>query len=61
MCMDWVAGNRDKIWFLEIYGGHGYMKELGVETLVRDAASVLHGDGVNRTFYLKAANFIFPK
>jgi hypothetical protein len=37
------------------------MKESGVDKLVRDAASVLHGDGVNRMLYLKAANFIFPK
>lgn len=59
--MDCLAGNRDKTWFLEIHGGYRYMKEPGVETLVRDAASVLHGDGVNRTLYLKAANFIFPK
>ena len=47
-------------WCLEIHGGHGYMKESGVEKLVRDAASALHGDGVNRTLFLKAANIIFP-
>lgn len=46
-------------WCLEIHGGHGYMKELGVEKLVRDAASALHADGVNRTLFLKAANIIF--
>lgn len=48
-------------WCLEIHGGHGYMKETGVEKLVRDAASSLHADGVNRTLFLKAANIIFPK
>jgi len=46
-------------WCLEIHGGHGYMKEFGVEKLVRDAAAFLHSDGVNRTLFLKAANFIY--
>src|SRR5450759_210941 len=46
-------------WFLEIHGGSGYMKEVGVEKLVRDAAAFLHSDGVNRTLFLKAANFMF--
>lgn len=46
-------------WCLEIHGGHGYMKEAGIEKLVRDAASGLHADGVNRTLFLKAANIIF--
>ena len=46
-------------WCLEIHGGHGYMKEFGVEKLVRDAACFLHSDGVNRTLFLKAANFMF--
>jgi alkylation response protein AidB-like acyl-CoA dehydrogenase len=46
-------------WCLEIHGGHGYMKEFGVEKLVRDAAGFLHSDGVNRTLFLKAANFMF--
>jgi alkylation response protein AidB-like acyl-CoA dehydrogenase len=46
-------------WCLEIHGGHGYMKESGVEKLVRDAAAFLHSDGVNRTLLLKAANFMF--
>ena len=48
-------------WCLEIHGGHGYMKEFGVEKLVRDAAAFLHSDGVNRTLFLKAANFMFAK
>ena len=46
-------------WCLEIHGGSGYMKEFGVEKLVRDAAAFLHSDGVNRTLFLKAANFMF--
>ena len=46
-------------WCLEIHGGHGYMKEFGVEKLLRDAAAYLHSDGVNRTLFLKAANFMF--
>ncbi len=46
-------------WCLEIHGGHGYMKETGVEKLVRDAAGFLHSDGANRTLFLKAANFMF--
>ena len=46
-------------WCLEIHGGHGYMKEVGVEKLVRDAAAYLHSDGVNHTLLLKAANFMF--
>ena len=46
-------------WTMEIHGGHGYMKELGVEKLVRDAAAFLHSDGVNRTLFLKAANAMF--
>jgi alkylation response protein AidB-like acyl-CoA dehydrogenase len=46
-------------WCLEIHGGHGYMKEVGVEKLVRDAAAFLHTSGVNRTLFLKAANFMF--
>jgi alkylation response protein AidB-like acyl-CoA dehydrogenase len=46
-------------WCLEIHGGHGYMKESGVEKLVRDAAAFLHSDGANRTLLLKAANFMF--
>jgi alkylation response protein AidB-like acyl-CoA dehydrogenase len=46
-------------WTMEIHGGHGYMKELGVEKLMRDAAAFLHSDGVNRTLFLKAANFMF--
>jgi len=46
-------------WTMEIHGGHGYMKEFGIEKLVRDAAAFLHSDGVNRTLFLKAANFMF--
>lgn len=46
-------------WTMEIYGGHGYMKEYGVEKLVRDAAAFLHSDGVNRTLCLRAANYMY--
>ncbi len=46
-------------WTLEIHGGHGYMKEAGVEKLVRDAAAFLHSDGVNRTLLLRAANVMW--
>ncbi len=46
-------------WCMEVHGGHGYMKEFGVEKLVRDAAAFLHSDGVNRTLFLKAANAMF--
>ena len=46
-------------WCLEIHGGYGYMKETGVEKLVRDAAAFLHSDGVNRTLFLSAANAMF--
>jgi alkylation response protein AidB-like acyl-CoA dehydrogenase len=46
-------------WCMEIHGGHGYMKELGVEKLVRDAAAFLHSDGVNRTLFLTAARSLF--
>ncbi|OGK86242.1 MAG: hypothetical protein A2W08_04870 [Candidatus Rokubacteria bacterium RBG_16_73_20] len=48
-------------WCLEIHGGHGYMREAGVEKLVRDAAAFLHSDGANRTLFLKAANFMFAE
>jgi hypothetical protein len=34
------------------------MKEAGVEKLVRDAAAFLHSDGVNRTLFLRSANFL---
>jgi alkylation response protein AidB-like acyl-CoA dehydrogenase len=44
---------------MEIHGGHGYMKEFGVEKLLRDAAAFLHSDGVNRTLLLKAAKHMF--
>ena len=46
---------------LEIHGGHGYMRESGVEKLVRDAAAFLHSDGVNRTLFLKAAGFLYDE
>ena len=43
---------------LELHGGYGYMRETGLEKLVRDAAAVLHSDGANRALLLKAARFI---
>jgi alkylation response protein AidB-like acyl-CoA dehydrogenase len=45
-------------WTLEIHGGHGYMKEAGVEKLVRDAAAFLHSDSSNRALMLRAANLM---
>jgi alkylation response protein AidB-like acyl-CoA dehydrogenase len=67
---DWTLGALPKAmasqavwkiatWTMEIHGGHGYMKEFGVEKLLRDAAAFLHSDGVNRTLFLKAANIMF--
>jgi alkylation response protein AidB-like acyl-CoA dehydrogenase len=53
------SGWKIATWCLEIHGGHGFMKEFGVEKLVRDAAAFLHSDGVNRTLFLKAANFMY--
>jgi alkylation response protein AidB-like acyl-CoA dehydrogenase len=46
-------------WASEIHGGYGYMRDVGMEKLLRDGAAFLHSDGVNRTLLLKAANFIF--
>jgi alkylation response protein AidB-like acyl-CoA dehydrogenase len=43
---------------LELHGGYGYMREVGMEKLVRDAAAFLHSDGTNRALLLKAASFI---
>jgi alkylation response protein AidB-like acyl-CoA dehydrogenase len=43
---------------LEIHGGHGYMRDSGVEKLARDAAAFLHSDGANASLKLKAANAI---
>jgi alkylation response protein AidB-like acyl-CoA dehydrogenase len=46
-------------WASELHGGSGYMKETGVEKLLRDIAAFLHSDGVNRTLLLKASKMIF--
>jgi len=46
-------------WASEIHGGYGYMRDVGFEKLIRDAAAFLHSDGVNRTLLLKAANFMY--
>lgn len=43
---------------LSLHGGRGYMRGLGIEKLVRDAAAFLHSDGANRSLLLKAARFI---
>jgi alkylation response protein AidB-like acyl-CoA dehydrogenase len=43
---------------LELHGGYGYMRESGLEKLVRDAAAFLHSDGANRSLLLKGARFI---
>lgn len=43
---------------LELHGGYGYMREVGLEKLVRDAAAFLHSDGANRSLLLKGARFI---
>ncbi|MDH3261320.1 MAG: acyl-CoA/acyl-ACP dehydrogenase [Acidimicrobiia bacterium] len=45
---------------LELHGGYGYMRELGIEKLVRDAAAFLHSDGANKALLLKAARFLRP-
>ena len=46
-------------WASEIHGGYGFMRERGLEKLVRDTAAFLHSDGVNRTLLLKAAKMIY--
>lgn len=43
---------------LALHGGHGYMRESGLDKLMRDAAAFLHSDGANRSLLLKAARFI---
>src|SRR6516164_8201318 len=48
-------------WCLEIHGGHGYMKESGVEKLVRDAAAFLNSDGVKRTVLLEGTTVMLQK
>jgi len=46
-------------WASELHGGSGYMREVGLEKLMRDIAAFLHSDGVNRTLLLKASRSIF--
>ncbi|MDA1090589.1 MAG: acyl-CoA/acyl-ACP dehydrogenase [Proteobacteria bacterium] len=46
-------------WASEIHGGYGYMRDVGFEKLLRDAAAFLHSDGINRTLLLKTANFLY--
>jgi butyryl-CoA dehydrogenase len=43
---------------LELHGGWGFMRDSGIEKLVRDGAAWLHSDGANRTLLLKAAAVI---
>lgn len=40
---------------VELHGGRGYMREEGVEKLLRDAASMFHAAGTDRTLLLRAA------
>ncbi len=46
-------------WAAELHGGSGYMRDVGLEKLMRDVAAFLHSDGVNRTLLLKASRSIF--
>ncbi|MCZ6605602.1 MAG: acyl-CoA dehydrogenase, partial [Alphaproteobacteria bacterium] len=43
---------------LELHGGTGYMREAGIEKLVRDCAAFSHSDGVNRSLLLKGSKYI---
>jgi len=43
---------------LELHGGYGYMREAGIEKLVRDAAAFSHSDGANKSLLLRAARMI---
>jgi alkylation response protein AidB-like acyl-CoA dehydrogenase len=43
---------------MELHGGYGFMRNLGMEKLLRDAAAFLHSDGANLTLLLKAAKAI---
>lgn len=43
---------------LELHGGYGFMREVGMEKLVRDAATFFHSDGANLTLLLKAVRSI---
>lgn len=43
---------------MELHGGYGFMRDLGFEKLLRDAAAFLHSDGANLTLLLKGAKFI---
>ncbi len=42
----------------EIHGGYGFMRDVGLEKLMRDTAAFLHSDGVNRTLLLKASRYL---
>lgn len=43
---------------LELHGGYGYMRETGIEKLLRDAAAFWHSDGANKSLLLRAARLI---
>ncbi|MDA0999067.1 MAG: acyl-CoA/acyl-ACP dehydrogenase [bacterium] len=44
---------------MELFGGHGYMKDLPMEKYFRDAASFLHSDGVNDVLLVRAARLLY--
>ena len=43
---------------LELHAGRGYMRDAGVEKLVRDAASWKHSEGANKTLLLRAVRIM---
>ncbi len=43
---------------MELHGGYGFMRNLGMEKLLRDSAAFLHSDGANLSLLLKAAKLI---
>ena len=43
---------------MELHGGYGFMKDLGIEKSLRDIACCMHLDGTNYALYLKAAPYI---
>ncbi|MFH1620366.1 MAG: acyl-CoA dehydrogenase family protein, partial [bacterium] len=43
---------------MEIHGGYGSMKEVGIEKLVRDASVFLHSDGTNDVLKLVVGNLL---
>lgn len=43
---------------LELQGGYGYVRETGIEKLVRDAAAFWHSGGASKSLMLRAARLI---